>query len=79
MPEREDGTLQPVQAVYRVDSMRTIASDRLAADRRSLHAVLDELDTVVVSAADVAALTDPWTLTDVNTTTERDAFERNYL
>ena len=79
VPEREDGTLQPVQAVYRVDSMRTIASELLAADRRSLHAALDELDTVVVSAADVAALTDPWTLTDVNTTTERDAFERNYL
>ena len=66
VPELDDGHLQPTQAVYRADQLRAVAARRLAADRRSLHGALDELDTVVLPASTVAAHTDWRSLRDVN-------------
>mgnify|MGYP006272774449 CR=1 FL=1 len=75
VPELDDGHLQPTQAVYRADALRAVATRRLAADRRSLHGALDDLDTVVIPASTVAANTDWRSLRDVNSRADLDAFD----
>lgn len=47
VPEDADGNLQPVQAVYQTEAMRTVATQMLP-DDASLHAALDALSVVTV-------------------------------
>jgi molybdopterin-guanine dinucleotide biosynthesis protein A len=72
VPEQRDGHRQPTQAVYHVDRTLNIATRRLAADSRSLHGMLAELDTVVVPAETVADHTAWRSLRDINSRAEFD-------
>ncbi|WP_253738158.1 molybdenum cofactor guanylyltransferase [Halohasta salina] len=73
IPELEGGHLQPTQAVYRANRLEAVATRQLAADRRSLHGALDEIDTVVIPASTVAAHTDWRSLRDVNSRADLEA------
>jgi molybdopterin-guanine dinucleotide biosynthesis protein A len=75
VPEHRDGHLQTVQAVYRTDTMRTVAAVQLADDCRSLHGALEELDVVVLPADELTDISTWQTLCDVNTRDEIDSFE----
>ncbi|WP_138005525.1 molybdenum cofactor guanylyltransferase [Halalkalirubrum salinum] len=73
VPELEDGHQQPMQAVYHVGRTVTVATQRLAADSRSLHGTLSELDTVVIPPTTVSDRTTWRSLHDLNS---RDEFDR---
>ncbi len=75
VPEREDGHLQPMQAVYHVDRTRQVAARRLSAEKRSLHGTLAELDTVVIPPETVSTQTSWKSLSDLNLRTDVDQFE----
>jgi molybdopterin-guanine dinucleotide biosynthesis protein A len=75
VPERQDGHLQPVQAVYRTNTMRTVATAQLADDRRSLHDALGKLDVVVLSADELPDISMWKSLRDVNTREEINSFD----
>jgi molybdopterin-guanine dinucleotide biosynthesis protein A len=74
VPVQRDGTLQPLQAVYRVPAMRSAASEELATGRGSLHGALGGLDITVVAADTVAEQSGRETLADVNTRDELRSF-----
>lgn len=73
VPQIDDGHRQPVQAVYHVNRMATVAGQRLAADDLSLHGALSELDTLTISARTVSEHTTWQSLQDFNA---RAAFDR---
>lgn len=70
VPQDNEGHCQPTQAVYNVDQMVAVAARRLAADKRSLHGSLSELDTRVIPAATVSEHTTWRSLRDINTRAE---------
>lgn len=75
VPELPNGTLQPAQAVYRTEAVRTAAERLLSADRYSLPGTFEHLDTVFVSPSRVEEQTDWVTLMDINTQDDLKSFE----
>lgn len=71
-----DGRRQPLCAAYRAVPARRACRAALAADERSLRAVLDRVDPVVVPEAEVRRRTDPATFGNVNTPADLGALER---
>lgn len=78
VPELPNGTLQPAQAVYRTEAVRTAAERLLSADRYSLHGTFEHLDTVFVSPSRVEEQTDWVTLMDINTQDDLKSFDSSH-
>jgi molybdopterin-guanine dinucleotide biosynthesis protein A len=67
---RHDGWLQPTQAVYRTAAMADACAAALSHDDHRLHAVLSDVEYVVVDEDEAREYTDLRTFTNLNTREE---------
>lgn len=76
VPVHEGGRPQPTHAVYRIEETRAAATAALESGERSLRSVLERLTVSFVPAAEILERAGRGALTDVDTTDDLNAFER---